>query len=52
MIVFCRLKRSEIALIANTPAMNAMLWKVKHLIRITPITFPQGVPQVDTFCRL
>jgi len=37
--------RSEIALIANTPAMNAMLWKVKHLIRITPITFPQGVPQ-------
>nr|CAG4648928.1 EOG090X0EYV [Polyphemus pediculus] len=35
--------RSEIAIIPNTPAMNAMLWKVKHLIQITPITFPQGI---------
>jgi len=24
--------------------MNALLWKVKHLVRITPITFPQGIP--------
>jgi len=37
-------KRSTIAIVANTPAVNAMLWKVKHLIRITPVTFPQGIP--------
>merc|ERR1712200_322492 len=37
-------KRSTITIVANTPAVNAMLWKVKHLIRITPVTFPQGIP--------
>jgi len=37
-------KRSTIAIVANTPPMNALLWKVKHLVRITPITFPQGIP--------
>nr|CAG4644354.1 EOG090X0EYV [Lepidurus arcticus] len=38
-------KRSDIAVVANTPAMNKMLWDVKHLVRITPVTFPQGLPQ-------
>lgn len=24
--------------------MNAKLWKIKHLIKVTPITFPYGEP--------
>lgn len=24
--------------------MNTLLWKVKHLVKITPITFPHGEP--------
>ncbi|KAI9559387.1 hypothetical protein GHT06_016176 [Daphnia sinensis] len=38
-------KGSQAAIVANTPSMCAQLWKVKHLIRITPITFPQGLPE-------
>nr|CAG4652219.1 EOG090X0EYV [Triops cancriformis] len=37
--------KSQIAIVANTPAINRMLWDVKHLVRITPVTFPQGLPQ-------
>lgn len=29
----------------NTPEMNARLWKVKHLIKITPIQTPDGLPE-------
>ncbi|XP_055700472.1 39S ribosomal protein L30, mitochondrial [Phlebotomus papatasi] len=35
---------SEIAIVKNTPEMNTLLWKVKHLVKITPITFPYGEP--------
>lgn len=35
---------SEIAIVKNIPEVNAMLWKVKHLIKITPIVFPYGEP--------
>lgn len=28
----------------NIPEVNAMLWKVKHLIKIEAITFPFGEP--------
>ncbi|XP_046457018.1 uncharacterized protein LOC124204052 [Daphnia pulex] len=38
-------KHSNPVIVANTPSMCAMLWKVKHLIRVTPITFPQGLPE-------
>lgn len=31
----------------NIPENNAMLWKVKHLIKIAPITFPNGMPTED-----
>jgi len=31
-------------LLKNTPDTNAKLWKVKHLVRITPVTFPDGEP--------
>lgn len=30
-------KRSDISIVKNTPEMNAMLWKVKHLVKVTPI---------------
>lgn len=31
----------------NIPENNARLWKIKHLIRITPITFPYGEPSEE-----
>nr|CAD7453172.1 unnamed protein product [Timema tahoe] len=31
--------------VKNIPEVNARLWKIKHLVEITPITFPQGPPQ-------
>ncbi|KAI1286782.1 39S ribosomal protein L30, mitochondrial [Halotydeus destructor] len=34
----------ERILIPNTPHYNRLLWEVKHLIRVKPITFPDGVP--------
>ncbi|XP_014789637.1 uncharacterized protein LOC106883224 [Octopus bimaculoides] len=33
----------------NTPSVNKMLNKVKHLIKITPITFPNGYPEEKDF---
>nr|SVE73861.1 EOG090X0EYV [Daphnia atkinsoni] len=42
-------KLSKIVVVANTPSVCAQLWRVKHLIRVTPITFPQGLPdEADT----
>ena len=41
------LQRSDIAIIPNTPQYSALLFKVKHLIRITPITLPQGIPDAS-----
>lgn len=31
----------------NIPENNARLWKIKHLIHISPITFPYGEPKAD-----
>ncbi|EZA48907.1 hypothetical protein DMN91_006352 [Ooceraea biroi] len=31
----------------NTPSLCAMLWKVKHLVVITPITLPDNMPTAD-----
>lgn len=28
----------------NIPENNARLWKIKHLVKITPINFPHGEP--------
>ncbi|KAL1432796.1 hypothetical protein MTO96_012998 [Rhipicephalus appendiculatus] len=30
--------------VKNTPFMCKMLWQVKHLVKVTPITFPDGEP--------
>ncbi len=38
---FFLFKPSKTVVIANTATNCAKLWKVKHLIRITPVTFPQ-----------
>ncbi|KRT79492.1 hypothetical protein AMK59_6578 [Oryctes borbonicus] len=38
-------KASDIAIIKNIPENNSRLWRIKHLIKITPITFPHGFPQ-------
>ena len=43
--------------IPNTPHYNQMLWEVKHLIRLKPLKFPNGIPteedigkiQLDTY---
>lgn len=37
----------EIAIVKNIPENNARLWKIKHLIKITPIYFPYGEPSKD-----
>lgn len=37
-------RMSDIVILKNTPEINSKLWKVKHLIKITPITFPNGFP--------
>lgn len=34
----------EIVILKNIPEINAMLYKIKHLIKITPIRTPDGLP--------
>ena len=31
-------------IIPNTPHYNSLLWEVKHLIRLKPLKFPNGIP--------
>lgn len=35
------------AIVKNTASNNEILWSVKHLIRVKPITFPDGFPSED-----
>lgn len=37
-------KESDFTVVKNIPENNARLWKIKHLIKVTPITFPHGEP--------
>uniref|UniRef100_A0A6M2DPE2 Large ribosomal subunit protein uL30m n=1 Tax=Xenopsylla cheopis TaxID=163159 RepID=A0A6M2DPE2_XENCH len=37
-------KLTDIAIVKNIPENNSRLWKIKHLIKITPIVFPYGEP--------
>ncbi|XP_072153297.1 large ribosomal subunit protein uL30m [Bemisia tabaci] len=37
------------AIVKNTTDMNAKLWYIKHLIKITPITTPDGLPVNDDY---
>lgn len=38
------MQKGDIAIVKNIPENNSLLWKIKHLIKITPITFPNGEP--------
>lgn len=33
--------------VKNIPEVNAQLWKIKHLIKVTPVTFPYGEPSAN-----
>uniref|UniRef100_T1J3G7 Large ribosomal subunit protein uL30m n=1 Tax=Strigamia maritima TaxID=126957 RepID=T1J3G7_STRMM len=35
----------DIVIVKNSPTMNLDLFKVKHLIEVKPITFPNGLPE-------
>lgn len=34
-------------IVKNIPEINSRLWKIKHLIKITPIVYPYGEPTKD-----
>lgn len=36
--------KARYAIVKNTASNNKMLWSIKHLIRVKPITFPDGFP--------
>lgn len=37
------------SIVKNTASNNKMLWSVKHLIRVKPISFPDGFPSEEDF---
>lgn len=39
----------EPVFVKNTPNMCAMLWKIKHLVKIVPVQLPEKLPTVDEF---
>lgn len=41
----CVLQNNQCAIVINSEQMNKTLWKIKHLVTITPITFPDGIPE-------
>lgn len=46
--IFCiNLQLGDVAIIKNIPEMNMLLYRVKHLIKVDPITFPYGEPTQD-----
>ena len=38
------LTTGAVSVVKNIPEVNALLWRVKHVIRIDPVTFPDGAP--------
>jgi ribosomal protein L30/L7E len=39
----------KMVILRNTPEINYKLWQVKHLLRIKPLSFPDGIPSQDNF---
>lgn len=39
---------SDVSIVKNIPENNARLWRIKHIIKIVPITFPNGYPTEPT----
>lgn len=42
-------QKSDIAIVKNIPEANAVLWKIKHLVKITPIQCPNGLPEENDY---
>lgn len=40
-------KTKEPVFVKNTPEMCALLWKIKHLVKIVPMQLPEKLPTVD-----
>lgn len=38
-------EEGAISIVKNTPNVNKILWEIKHLISVKPITFPNGPPK-------
>ncbi|KAJ8734221.1 hypothetical protein PYW07_014772 [Mythimna separata] len=38
---------NQVTVVKNIPEINSKLWKIKHLIKVTPIQFPYGEPTKD-----
>lgn len=45
-------KLGEVAIVKNIPENNSRLWKIKHLIEIKPISFPNGMPTENSITQL
>lgn len=43
-IFFNNSQGTLITVVKNIPEVNAMLWKIKHLVSVQPILFPYGEP--------
>jgi large subunit ribosomal protein L30 len=43
--LFDSFQKSDIAIVKNIPEVNAILYKIKHLVKITPIQCPSGMPE-------
>ncbi|KPI95484.1 39S ribosomal protein L30, mitochondrial [Papilio xuthus] len=40
-------EENRVTVVKNIPEINSRLWKIKHLIKLTPITFPYGEPSEE-----
>ena len=38
-------KLSKLVFLPNLPSVSLVLFKIKHLIDIKPVTFPNGIPE-------
>ncbi|CAG9865553.1 unnamed protein product [Phyllotreta striolata] len=45
-------KLNSYTIVKNIPENNQRLWRVKHLVKIVPITFPDGFPKEDDITYL
>ena len=35
----------KLSFLPNTPSVGVLLYRVKHLVKITPVKFPNGIPE-------
>lgn len=46
-IIWLIQQKPNVSVVKNIPENNARLWKIKHLIKITPINFVNGEPTAE-----